>query len=66
MPRRFNRAPPQLEPSRHLLAKAQKNLKLAVAGQNYPEVGPMGGWDSAQLRGQAAPRAGAEAGRGGS
>ncbi|KAI8468749.1 MAG: alpha-N-methyltransferase NTM1 [Monoraphidium minutum] len=26
-----------LEPSRHLLQKAQRNLKLAVAGCNYPE-----------------------------
>ncbi|KIY98925.1 hypothetical protein MNEG_9034 [Monoraphidium neglectum] len=26
-----------LEPSQHLLKKAQKSLKLAVAGKNYPE-----------------------------
>jgi hypothetical protein len=26
-----------LEPSRHLIAKAQRSLKLAVAGRNYPE-----------------------------
>ncbi|GBF88711.1 hypothetical protein Rsub_01610 [Raphidocelis subcapitata] len=26
-----------LEPSRHLLSKAQRSLKLAVAGRNYPE-----------------------------
>jgi hypothetical protein len=36
-------APAQLEPSRHLLDKAQRNLKLAVAGQNYPDVR---GWTS--------------------